>query len=444
MQHILRKADKNGVNRRDLGVTFKNLTVKGEGSGISYGSSLTGALKSIPALPKTLKAARHPKTKVILDEFTGMVKAGEMLLVLGRPGSGCTSFLKTLACQTESFKEIDGTISYDGAAPEEMAKHHRGDLAYLPEVRPLPLEPLPTCSTFTDAASPPLYQDDAHLPHLTVGQTLDFAAAARTPAVGGRVGSREETITRKRDVLLSLFGLKHTFNTKVGDDLVRGVSGGERKRVSIAELLSTGCKIGCHDNSTRGLDASTAVEYCRALRIATDLGNLTTILSIYQAGEQLYELFDKVCVIYAGQQVFYGPMGDAVAYFKDMGYEPQPRQTSADFLVAVTDPKGRFVRDGYEGRVPKTAEDFVRYWKKSEYYKRLVDEVDRELQLHDTEQGQQRIENFRESARADIVKRQSPKSSFLISYPCVSLSPPVALAHRYELRLTMSCTLLAG
>ncbi|GAA5921798.1 hypothetical protein JCM3775_001825 [Rhodotorula graminis] len=413
LKHILRKADKNGVNRRDLGVTFKNLTVKGEGSGISYGSSLTGTLKSIPALPQTLKAARHPKTKVILDEFTGMVKAGEMLLVLGRPGSGCTSFLKTLACQTESFKEIDGTISYDGAAPEEMAKHHRGDLAYLPE-------------------------DDAHLPHLTVGQTLDFAAAARTPAVGGRVGSREETITRKRDVLLSLFGLKHTFNTKVGDDLVRGVSGGERKRVSIAELLSTGCKIGCHDNSTRGLDASTAVEYCRALRIATDLGNLTTILSIYQAGEQLYELFDKVCVIYAGQQVFYGPMGDAVAYFKDMGYEPQPRQTSADFLVAVTDPKGRFVRDGYEGRVPKTAEDFVRHWKKSEHYKQLVDEVDRELQHHGTEQGQQRIENFRESARADIVKRQSPKSSFLISYP---MMVRLAMKRRYQMQMGDIATL---
>jgi len=120
-------------------VTFKGLTVKGEGSGISYGSSLTGALKSIPALPKTIKAARHPKTKVILDEFTGCVKPGEMLLVLGRPGSGCSSFLKTLACQTDSFKEIDGTISYDGATPQEMAKHYRGDLAYLPEVRPLPV-----------------------------------------------------------------------------------------------------------------------------------------------------------------------------------------------------------------------------------------------------------------------------------------------------------------
>ncbi|TNY24740.1 putative SNQ2-ABC transporter [Rhodotorula diobovata] len=413
LKHILRKADKNGVSRRDLGVTFKGLTVKGEGSGISYGSSLTGALKSIPALPKTIKAARHPKTKVILDEFTGCVKPGEMLLVLGRPGSGCSSFLKTLACQTDSFKEIDGTISYDGATPQEMAKHYRGDLAYLPE-------------------------DDHHLPHLTVGQTLSFAAAARTPAVGGRIDSRKETVERKRDVLLSLFGLKHTFNTKVGDDIVRGVSGGERKRVSIAELLTTGCKIGCHDNSTRGLDASTALEYCRALRIATDLGNLTTVLSIYQAGEQLYELFDKVCVIYSGQQVFFGPMGEAVDYFKEMGYEPQPRQTSADFLVAVTDPKGRFVREGFEDRVPKSADDFVRHWRQSGHYKRLVDEVDRRLQEHDSEQGQQRIEHFRESARADIVKRQSDKSSFLISYP---MMVRLAMRRRFQMQMGDIATL---
>lgn len=126
-----------------------------------------------------------------------------------------------------------------------------------------------------------------HLAHLTVGETLTFASAARTPSASSRLGTRQETVERKRDTLMTLFGLRHTYNTKVGDDVVRGVSGGERKRVSIAELLTTGCKIGCHDNSTRGLDASTAVEYCKALRIATDLGRLTTCLSIYQAGEQL-------------------------------------------------------------------------------------------------------------------------------------------------------------
>lgn len=82
------------------------------------------------------------------------------------------------------------------------------------------------------------------------------------------------------------------------------------------------------------MDASTALEFVRALRIATDVARMTTIVSIYQAGEQLYELFDKVCVIYEGKMAYYGPANAARQYFIDMGYEPAHRQTTADFLVA--------------------------------------------------------------------------------------------------------------
>ncbi|GAA5915070.1 hypothetical protein JCM6882_006773, partial [Rhodosporidiobolus microsporus] len=414
LKHLLRKADKNGVKMRDLGVTFKNLTVAGEGSGLAYGQSITGAIQAIPSIPTKIAAARHPKRKVILDDFSGTVRPGEMLLVLGRPGSGCSSFLKTLANNTESFKSVEGDISYDGATPEEMRKHHKGDIAYLPE-------------------------DDHHLPHLTVGETLSFASASRTPAGPARVEPRQETVNRKRDVLLSLFGLKHTFNTKVGNDVVRGVSGGERKRVSIAELMTTGCKIGCHDNSTRGLDASTAVEYCRALRVATDVGNLTTILSIYQAGEQLYELFDKVCVIYDGKQVFYGPMGEAVEYFKDMGYEPQNRQTSADFLVACTDPKGRFVREGFEGRVPKTADEFVQHWRNSELGKRAFRDAEEQLKATGGGKAEEHLNAYRESAHAERSKRASKGSSYLISYPQMV---KLAMGRRYRMQMNDLPTLM--
>lgn len=85
--------------------------------------------------------------------------------------------------------------------------------------------------------------------------------------------------------------------------------------------MTTGCKIGAHDNSTRGLDASTALEYTRALRIATDVQQITTILSIYQCGEQIYNCFDKVCLLYEGEMVYFGPMDQAVEYFMEMGYE---------------------------------------------------------------------------------------------------------------------------
>lgn len=126
----------------------------------------------------------------------------------------------------------------------------------------------------------------------------------------------------------------HARDTPVGDASLRGVSGGEKKRVSISEALAARTLLGCWDNSTRGLDASTALEFVRALRIATDLAQLTTIVSIYQAGEGLYELFDKVCVIGEGQMYYFGKACEARGYFEALGYVPALRQTTADFLVA--------------------------------------------------------------------------------------------------------------
>ena len=76
------------------------------------------------------------------------------------------------------------------------------------------------------------------------------------------------------------------------------------------------------------------MEFVQALRIATDVARMSTLVSIYQAGESLYELFDKVCVIYEGKMAYFGPANRARQYFIDMGFEPANRQTTADFLVA--------------------------------------------------------------------------------------------------------------
>lgn len=103
----------------------------------------------------------------------------------------------------------------------------------------------PACSVFSG-----VYSD----------QTLDFAANARAPAAEGRLGSRDEYVKTMKAVLLAIFGLRGTVNTKVGGDYVRGISGGQRKRVSIAELMTTRARIACHDNSTRvGLVESACV-----------------------------------------------------------------------------------------------------------------------------------------------------------------------------------------
>lgn len=86
-----------------------------------------------------------------------------------------------------------------------------------------------------------------------------------------------------------MFGIAHIRDTVVGNAQMRGVSGGERKRVSIAEMMITRASILAWDNSTRGLDASTASDYAKSLRILTNLHRTTTFVSLYQASQNICE-----------------------------------------------------------------------------------------------------------------------------------------------------------
>ena len=129
---------------------------------------------------------------------------------------------------------------------------------------------------------------DVHFPQLSVGDTLQFAAQARAP----RFTPVPHKIFAKhmRDVTMAIFGIAHTINTKVGNDFVRGVSGGERKRVSIAEATLSGSPLQCWDNSTRGLDSANALEFCKTLRLSTDLMGATACVAIYQASQSAYDV----------------------------------------------------------------------------------------------------------------------------------------------------------
>lgn len=134
-------------------------------------------------------------------------------MVLGRPGSGCTTFLKTMANMREDYHAVNGEVHYDSLSPADIKNHYRGDVQYCPE-------------------------DDVHFPTLSVGQTLKFAAKTRAPHV--RISdSRSVYNNQITDVLTTLFGLRHARKTPVGDAVIRGVSGGEKKRVSIAEIFAT-------------------------------------------------------------------------------------------------------------------------------------------------------------------------------------------------------------
>ena len=128
--------------------------------------------------------------------------------------------MKTLANQTKEYHSVSGEVHYDFLSPEELGKHFRGDVQYCPE-------------------------DDVHFPTLTVQQTLRFAAAARTPR--SPIDSPKACADNVTTILSTVFGLKHVLNTPVGDADIRGVSGGEKKRVSIAEALASRACIGAWD-----------------------------------------------------------------------------------------------------------------------------------------------------------------------------------------------------
>ncbi|KAL4861099.1 hypothetical protein BDV12DRAFT_180739 [Aspergillus spectabilis] len=343
--------DPDRFRRRTAGVAFKNLSVHGFGSPTDYQKDVFNAVLSIGALFRKFTKTGVQKVQ-ILHEFDGLVRSGEMLLVLGRPGSGCTTFLKTIAGEMNGIYATDEAyMNYQGISAHDMQQRFRGEAIYSAET-------------------------DVHFPQLSVGDTLTFAARARAPSTRFPGLSRTQYAAHVRDVVMTMLGLRHTFNTRVGNDFVRGVSGGERKRVSIAEAILSGSPLQCWDNSTRGLDSANALEFCKNLALMSKYAGSTACVAIYQASQNAYDVFDKVVVLYEGYQIYFGRTIDAKNYFTDMGFLCPPRQTTADFLTSLTSPSERRVRPGYEDKVPRTPAEFAHRWQNSTEHTSLLQEID--------------------------------------------------------------------
>lgn len=131
------------------------------------------------------------------------------------------------------------------------------------------------------------------------------------------------------------------------------------------------------DNSSKGLDASTALEYVRSIRAMTNMADISTAVSLYQAGESLFELADKVLLIDGGQCLYFGPGDQAKKYFLDLGFDSPDRWTTADFLTSVSDEHERNIRSGWEDRIPRTPEEFAKAYKSSSVYAENIADVER-------------------------------------------------------------------
>jgi ABC-type multidrug transport system ATPase subunit len=137
----------------------------------------------IPVLPQFRSAVEK---RDLISDFSGVVRDGEMLLVLGKPGSGCSTFLKAIANKREGFAGVEGHVSYGGIPAEEQRKNYRGEVNYNEE-------------------------DDQHFPSLTVEQTLDFSLLNKTKK------HEKGDIPVIINALLKMFGILHTRHTLVGD-----------------------------------------------------------------------------------------------------------------------------------------------------------------------------------------------------------------------------------
>ncbi|EEA27208.1 ABC multidrug transporter, putative [Talaromyces marneffei ATCC 18224] len=387
----LRLIQQQGVEFPRASVTFKNVNVSGSGEALQLQETV-GSILTAPLRPgKFFSFAKKKERKAILRNFDGVIKGGELLMVLGRPGSGCSTLLKTLSGELRGLDlDKDSIIHYNGVEMQKMQSEFKGEVLYNQEV-------------------------DKHFPHLTVGQTLEFAATARAPSRRLLGQTREDYVKEVTQVIMAVFGLSHTYNTIVGNDYVRGVSGGERKRVSIAEMALARAPIAAWDNSTRGLDAASALEFVKALRMASNLSGSCHSLAIYQASQAIYDVFDKVIVLYEGREIYFGPCNRAEQYFVNMGWSKPARQTTGDFLTSVTNPQERQARDGMDKLVPRTPDEFEAYWMKSPERAALMQEIkDHEAEFPVSRVAEQDLAEKKHEQQAKHVR---PKSPYLMSVP---------------------------
>lgn len=143
---------------------------------------------------------------------------------------------------------------------------------------------------------------------------------------------------------------------------------------------------------------------------------MTQAVAIYQASQSIYDIFDKAIVLYEGRQIYFGPAKAAKAYFEGQGWYCPSRQTTGDFLTSVTNPEERKPKDGFEDKVPRTPEDFEKYWLKSEQYKACMKDIDDYEEEHPIGSGND-LQAFEESKNASQAKHVRPKSPYMISIP---------------------------
>ncbi|KAL1295334.1 hypothetical protein HN51_056239 [Arachis hypogaea] len=236
--------------------------------------------------------------RTILNGVTGIAYPGEILAILGPSGSGKSTLLNALAGRLHGHG-LTGTILANSSKLTKPILRRTGFVT----------------------------QDDVLYPHLTVRETLVFCSMLRLP----RSLPREAKIAAAESAIAEL-GLGKCEDTIIGNSFIRGVSGGERKRVSIAHEMLVDPSLLLLDEPTSGLDSTSAHRLISVLGSLAKKGK-TVVTSVHQPSSRVFQMFDKVLVLSEGNCLYFGKGCDAMRYFESVGFVPSFPMNPADFLL---------------------------------------------------------------------------------------------------------------
>lgn len=252
------------------------------------------------------RSLRKKVTKTILNPLTAEFHPGIMNVIMGPSGSGKTTLLNNMAGRlrddlTTKYKKY-GSLTFNGLAPSEDVVHA-------------------ICSFVTQ-------DDDALLASLTVRETLRYAAGLRLP----KWMTNQEKMQKAEDILLKM-GLKDCADNLIGNDIIKGISGGEKRRVTIAVQILTEPRVLLLDEPLSGLDAFTALSIMDVLQGLANEGR-TLIVTIHQPRSDLFAHFGNVLLLArGGYPVYAGPGQEMLSHFVKLGHECPRHINPADYAL---------------------------------------------------------------------------------------------------------------
>ncbi|KAJ6964438.1 ABC transporter G family member 31 [Populus alba x Populus x berolinensis] len=377
---IKERLDRVGIEVPKVEVRFENLNISAK---VQTGSRALPTLINVARdlgeglLTKLglFRAKRFPLT--ILNDISGVVKPGRMTLLLGPPGSGKSTLLLALAGKLAKNLKKSGNITYNGQKFDDF---------------------------YVQRTSAYISQTDNHIAELTVRETLDFAACWQGASEGfggymedlvrlekernvrpnpevdafmkaSSVGGKKHSIST--DYVLKVLGLDICSETVVGNDMLRGVSGGQRKRVTTGEMIVGPRKTLFMDEISTGLDSSTTYQIVKCIGNFVHLMEATVLMALLQPAPETFDLFDDLVLLSEGYVVYQGPRAEVLEFFESLGFKLPPRKGVADFLQEVTSKKdqAQYWADQSKPYVFLPTSEIAKAFKNSKYGKYVDSEL---------------------------------------------------------------------